>query len=324
MSIHGLFYLNNFFGSIEMQKQRIALSAIYLPLLMLLAVSILQPAQAEVKLKPHVLASQQAGDAAEILNATRASLQSAGFEIAGEYSPFKGTTIVVITNDELKKNAAASTHGGFGAMQRVSVSTVKNEVQVAYTNPVYMANVYRMKGDLSGVRQQLEKALGMVKDFGAEGKTAEQLRKYHYKIFMPYFDDPYELKSFASYDEAVKAVEAGLKAGWGGTTKVYRIDVPGKQESVFGVALTRECSGDEFIMNKIDFAAIKAATHLPYEMMVTGKEVIALHAKFRIAQSFPDLSMVGDNSFFSIMCAPGEIEEALGSVVKGESKSEAW
>ena len=109
-----------------MQKQRNALTAIYLPLLMLLAVSIMQPVQAEVKLKPHVLASQQAGDATEIMNATRAALQSAGFEIAGQYSPFKGTTIVVITNDELKKNAAASTHVGFGAMQRVSVSTVYN------------------------------------------------------------------------------------------------------------------------------------------------------------------------------------------------------
>ncbi len=303
-----------------MQKKRNALSVFNLPLLILAL--LIQPVQAEVKLKPHVLASQQSGDVAEILQSTRTSLESAGFEIAGEYSPYKGTTILVISNDALKKNAAASTHGGFGAMQRVSVTSADNKVQVAFTNPVYMANVYRLKNDLSGVGQTLENALGKVKEFGSEeGKSAKELRKYHYKVFMPYFDDPYELKSFDSYDDAVKAVEAGLKAGWGGTSKVYRIDVPGKQESVFGVALTRECSGDEFIMNKIDFADIKSATHLPYELMVSGKEVIALHAKFRIAQSFPDLSMVGSNSFFSIMCAPGEIEEALGSIVKGESES---
>ncbi len=302
-----------------MHKQRNTFSSIYL-LLLLLTAFVLQPAQAEVKLKPHVLASQQAGNAADILAATRTSLQSAGFEIAGEYSPYKGTTVIIVTNDELKKNAAASTHGGFGAMQRVSVSTVADQVQVAFTNPVWMANVYRMNSDLSAVREQLQAALGMVRDFGAEGKTAAQLRKYHYKIFMPYFDDPFELQSFASYDEAIKAVEAGLQAGWGGTSKVYRIDVPGKQESVFGVALTRECSGDEFIMGKIDFAEIKSATHLPYELLVSGKDVLALHAKFRIAQSFPELSMVGENSFFSIMCAPGEIEEALGNIVKGESE----
>jgi len=296
-----------------------SLCRVYLPSLLALLFMTLSTAWADAMLKPHVLASQQAGNYTDIVGKTRSSLQSAGFEVVGEYSPYKGTTVIIVTNDELKKNAGASDFGGFGAMQRVAVSQVKGQVQVAYTNPVYMANVYRMKGDLSVVAQQLQQALGKEKDFGAKGLTAEDLRKYHYKIFMPYFDDRYELKSFASYEEAIKAVEAGLKAGWGGTSRVYRIDIPGKQESVFGVAMTRECSGDEFIMNKIDFADIKSATHLPYELMVSGKDVIALHAKFRIAQSFPDLSMVGDNSFFSIMCAPGEIETALGSVVKGEA-----
>ncbi len=273
-------------------------------------------------MKPHVLASQQAGNVADIVGKTRSSLQSAGFEVVGEYSPYKGLTVIIVTNDELKKNAGASKFGGFGAMQRVAVSQAKEQVQVAYTNPVYMANVYQMKGDLQVVAQQLQQALGKVKDFGANGLTAEELRKYHYKIFMPYFDDLYELKSFASNEDAIKAVEAGLKAGWGGTSKVYRIDIPGKKESVFGVAMTRDCSGDEFIMNKIDFADIKSASHLPYELLVSGKNVIALHAKFRIAQSFPDLSMAGSNSFFSIMCAPGDIETSLGSIVNGETANE--
>lgn len=294
----------------------------YLPSLLALMMSVVSTVWADAKLKPHVLASQQAGNYSDIVDKTRASLRSAGFEVAGEYSPYKGVSIIIITNDELKKNAAASEFGGFGAMQRVAISQVKDQVQVAYTNPVYMANVYRMKGDLSVVAQQLQQALGKQQEFGAKGLSVEDLRKYHYKIFMPYFDDRYELKSFASYEEAIKAVEAGLKAGWGGTSKVYRIDIPGKQESVFGVAMTRECSGDEFIMNKIDFGDIKSASHLPYELMVSGKDVIALHAKFRIAQSFPDLSMMGDNSFFSIMCAPGEIETALGSIVKGEVAEE--
>ena len=296
---------------------------IYLPFY--IVVVLMLPAQyvsAEAVLKPHVLASQQTGDYASVVSKTRSALQAAGFEVVGEYSPYKGVTLVVVTNDELKKNATTSKWGGFGAMQRVSISQVKGQIQVAYTNPVYMANVYRMKGDLSVVRKQLQQALGMEKDFGAEGLTAEHLREYHYKIFMPYFDDPYELKSFSSYEKAIAAVEAGLKSGWGGTSKVYRIDIPGKKESVIGVALSRECSGDEFIMNKIDFADTKSSTHLPYEVLVSGKNVIALHAKFRIALSFPDLSMVGDNSFFSIMCAPGEIEEALGSIVNGESAQE--
>jgi len=279
-----------------------------------------QPLLAEVMLKPHVLASQKTGKYKAVVKQTREALRQAGFEIAGEYSPYKGVTIFAVSNASLKKNAAASKHGGYGIIQRVAVSSVKGQVQVVYTNPVYMANVYRMKDDLSSVQAQLEQALGKEKDFGAKGLTASDLREYHYKIFMPYFDEPYELADFPSHEAAVKAVEKGLAAGWGGVSKVYRLDVPGKQETVFGVGMTRECSGDEFIMSKIDFADIKSATHLPYEMMVSGNQVLALHAKFRIAQSFPDLSMMGNNSFFSIMCAPGEIEDALTAVVKGEQK----
>jgi hypothetical protein len=274
--------------------------------------------QAADKLKPFVLASQNAADLTAEITRIKAALTGAGFAIAGEVSPYKNTHIIVVTNDELKKNAAASKHGGYGAAQRVSVTKVNDQVQVAFTNPVYMANVYRMKGDLAGISSKLKTALGFVKDFGASGIEADDLRKYHYKIFMPYFDDPYELKSFDSYDDAVKSVENGLAAKAGGVSKVYRIDIPGKKETVFGIHMTNECSGDEFIMKKIDFGAIKSSAHLPYEILVSGNEVFALHGKFRIAISFPDLSMVGNNSFFSIMCAPGEIEDALEKVVKGK------
>lgn len=295
-------------------KNGLARYTLWILLLLCLQQSVL----AEEKLKPYVLASQTDGEFSVVVSKTAAALRSAGFEVVGEYSPYKDAVIIVISNMELKKNAASSKHGGFGAMQRVSVSRVKDQIQVAFTNPVYMANVYRMKGDLSTVRQQLEKALGGVRDFGAQGIPAEDLREYHYQIFMPYFDDPYEIKTFDSHDEALTAVEAGLKAGWGGTSKVYRIDIPGKQDTVFGVAMTRECSADEFVMSTIDIADTRSTVHLPYELLVTGKEVIALHARFRIAQSFPDLSMAGSNSFISIMCSPGDIEEALSSIVNGE------
>lgn len=286
-----------------------------LSLMFVVAMMTTQFVIAEVKLKPHVLASQQSGQYKKIVNDTREALKNAGFDIAGEYVPYKNTTIIIVTNDALKKNAAASKNGGYGAVQRVGVSKVGNEVQVVYTNPVYLANVYRMKGDLVAVRAQLEKALGKVRDFGAEGLTSEDLREYHYKWLMPYFDEPYDLATFSSHKDAVAAVESGLKKGLGGTSKVYRVDIPGKDEVVFGVALTDECSGDEYIMKRIDFAKVKSATHLPYEILVSGKKVLSLQAEFRIALSFPDLSMMGSNSFASIMCAPGEIEDALSAVV---------
>jgi hypothetical protein len=137
---------------------------------------------------------------------------------------------------------------------------------------------------------------------------------------MEYFDDPSVLARYDSYQQAVAAVEQALAAGKGGVGKVYRIDVPGKDETVFGVSLSEGCSGDKFIMEKIDFKPRRSTAHLPYEMLVSGNTVYALYARFRIAINFPDLKMMGDNSFFKIMCAPRAIEEALTLAAGGEIK----
>lgn len=271
---------------------------------------------AQATLKPFVLGSKGAGDLAQKVQATKAALTGAGFTVAGEYSPYANTHIIVVTNDELKTTAAKSEKGGFGAGQRVSIVKAKDEVQVSYANPAYWANAYRMAGDLKGTAEKLQAALGKVEEFGAKGLTAEELRKYHYKFMMPYFDDPDRLVMHSSYEEAIKQVEAGLAAGKSGVTKVYRIDLPGKKESVFGVAMkgagdSNKYMDEKYIMNEIDFKDVKSAAHLPYEILVTDRYVYALSARFRIAASFPDLSMMGANSFMNIMESPDAMKKAL-------------
>ena len=188
-------------------------------------------------LKPFILGSKGAGDLAAKTEETKKALTDAGFQVVGTYNPYANTNLIVVTNDELKSTAAKSEMGGFGAGQRVSVVKVKDEVQVAYANPIYWSNVYRLSGDLKGVAEKLQSALGKVEEFGAKGLTAQKLRKYQYMMMMPYFDDPDRLIMHADHAAAVKAVEEGLAAGKFGVTKVYRIDIPGKKEVVFGVAM---------------------------------------------------------------------------------------
>ncbi len=270
----------------------------------------------DVLLKPFILGSKGSGTVAEKTEAARAALTANGFTVVGSYSPYANATVVVVTNDALKANAAKSELGGFGAMQRVSITKHGAEVQVVYTNPVYMANAYRMAGDLKGVAANLEKALGSIEAFGAKGLTASKLRKYHYTFGMEYFDEPSILAEHRSYEDAVSALETNLAAGTVGVTKVYRIDIPGKQETVFGVAMKGKTSSDKnmddkYIMNEIDFKDIRSTAHLPYEILVSGKKTYALYARFRIATSFPDLSMMGSNSFLNIMSAPEAIRKAL-------------
>ncbi len=287
-------------------------------LLSIFALFLSLSAVAAEKMKPFVLASSASGDQAKIVTDTKAKLSSAGFEIVGEHSPYDGATIIIVTNDALKSNAKETEFGGYGVIQRVAVTNMEGKIQVTYTNPVYMASAYRMKGQLEDVAAALKGALGEQEAYGSKkGMTDKKLRKYHYMFGMPYFDDPDVLAKHKTYDAAVKAVEAGLAAGKGGASQVYRVDIPGKQQTVIGVAMTQDMSSDVTIMEEVDFLPIRGTAHLPYELLVheDGK-VYALNAKFRIAMNFPDLSMAGSHSFMGIMASPDAIRKALSAAAK--------
>ena len=281
-------------------------------------------AQAADKYLPFTLASESAGGVSDQLDATKAALQANGFEIAGEYSPFKGAYIVVVTNGELKA-AAKGDRGGYIAAQRVSLTEMGGKVQVSYTNPFYMAKAYHIASDLKATSAALKKALGYKKDFGPEeGLTVKKLGKYHYTFGMEYFDEPLELASAGSRDELVNTIEKNLAAKKGGAMKVYRIDIPGTTQTLIGVGMKAPNEGkkymDEgFIMSEIDFKPTRSTAHLPYEILVNGNEAEALHARFRIAINFPDLSMMGANSFMNIMSTPDAIRDLLSAVSGGES-----
>lgn len=270
---------------------------------------------AEPKLKPFVLASRGPGEAAKVVEDAKARLAAAGFELAGSYAPYDGAVVLAVTSPALQAAAAAQRFGGYLAAQRVSITQVDGEVQVAFTNPAYMAAGYRVRADVAPVGERLAAALGRIEEYGPkDGRSAKDLRGYHYMMSMPYFDDPWKLATFPSQAEALAAVEAGLAAGKGKARKVYRVDVS-PDEAVFGVALADGCGADANVMKEIDFKPLRSTGHLPYEVLVSRGEVFALHAKFRIALNFPDLSMMGDHSFMRIRCAPDSIEWALKQAV---------
>ena len=286
--------------------------------------------QAAEMIKPFVLANDQGADMATAVSTAKQKLTGAGFEIVGEYSPYENATIVAVTNSTLKNAVAKTEYGVFGAAQRVTFYNTGDNVQVAYTNPVYLAHAYRLEGDLAAVAAQLEGALGKQQTYGSKkGLSSEELRDYQYKWLMPYFYDRLNLASYKSYQDAVNGVEAAIAGGKGGVKPVYRIDLPEQEATVFGVNILgtsddTECAGDKYIMERIDFKETKSLGHLPYEIVVKGKNAYTLRAEFRIAISFPDLSMVGSNSFASIMCAPSAIEKALTRAAGGELGEDSW
>jgi hypothetical protein len=263
--------------------------------------------------KPYVLASQESGSIEQIFSRTKKALTDAGFSVAGEYVPYPGAYVIVVTSDALRTGAAKTETGGYGAVQRIALTEVGDKVQVSYTNPLWMGNIYRMGSDMESVAAKLEAALGRQQDFGTEDKwSARKLRKYNYMMFMPHFTDQVTLAEYGSHQEALAAVEKGLAAGAGGTLQIYRVDVSGKDESLFGVGLQEGEGADAAVMNVTDSGALKHTAHLPYELLVSGNRVLMLHGKFRIAQSFPDLPM---GTFMKISGAPDGIQDAFQAVV---------
>jgi len=269
----------------------------------------------DVRRKPFVLASRGAGELEQVAAEVDAKLAAAGFTVAGRYAPYPGAVVLAVTDDALRSAAGTARFGGYAAAQRVSVTKVGDEIQVGYTNPLYMAAAYRMKVDLAPVAKRLADALGAVEEYGPpEGKRDKDLRGYHYMMGMPYFDEPWKLATFPSQAEAIAAVKEGLGAGRGKTRLVYEI-AASSDETVFGVGLSDGCGADANVMKEIDVKPLRSTGHLPYEVLVSKGEVYALHAKFRIAVNFPDLSMMGDHSFMRIRCAPDSIEKALKAAV---------
>lgn len=279
----------------------------------------------QTRLKPFTLAYESTtAKLAAMSKKVESRLTATGFEVIGRYSPYSTANILIITSKPLKQIAAKSTYGGFGAALRVAITNKDNKIQVSHNNPTYMGLAYNMKNDLAGVKSKLKQALGYVKDFGGgEGVKASDLPDYNYTFGLEGFTGFFELAEYKSHTAALKAVEANLGAGKNGISKVYRLDVPGKEQSVFGLSLKGDAGkqpflNDEFVMNIIDHKEMRGTPHLPYELMVHGKNVIAMHPHFRLAVNFPDLKMFGKNSFGKIMDLPYVYEEFFTQAAGGK------
>ena len=284
------------------------------------------PLAADTAYQPFILASINESNLAEQTDATIAALESAGFTVAGRYAPLPNANVVVVTSPELLAIAAQSDKGGYGAGQRISVTERDGKTEVAFVNPLYLQHAYRMGADLREIHDRLATALGNLESFGTKkGLTAKQLGKYHYMMGMQRFDDPSELGSFATHEAAIAAVEQGLARQGDALTQIYRIDIPGKQQTVFGVGMKAAGASDDEMdidgahqLSIVDFEGYSKVAYFPYEVLVNGNEVEALHMRFRMAVHFPDLSMMGAHGFTKLMSSPGATEDALEALVDAQ------
>jgi len=278
-------------------------------------------------LNPYILGASSSQSVADVKPLVTKALSDNNFKVVGSYTPASDNNryLLVVTHPALLK-AAGKVGGltGFAATLRVGITREGAITNISYTNPAYWGNAY-YRDDFSNVQSDYEsviaaftatmKSLDGYKGtpFGSkEGIEADDLHDYHYMMGMPYFDDTEELNAFDSYAAAVAKIDANLKKGVANASLVYKVTVPGKELTIYGIALSGENGESEFLP-KIDILSPKHTAFLPYEILVMGKEVHMLHGRYRIALSFPDLTM---GTFTKIMSTPGAIEEMMRTVVK--------
>lgn len=278
-------------------------------------------------LKPYILGAESDQSLEVITQQLKENLHINGFQVIGEYSPAEDNNrLVLVITSKLLLDAVGEigNYSAFGAILRIAITYEKNIHKISYMNPMYWGNAYYQQhfGKM-GPRfweTTLRLANSMVDigepmdiHFGSErGYSPMDLQKYHYMFGMEYFEDRVDLNSFTNFTTAVKTIDANLEAGVPNLNLVYSLKIPGKNLKLYGIGLTGEL-GESHFLPIIDKTSPKHTAFLPYEMLVIDNNVVMLHGRYRIALSFPDLSMM---TFGKIMSTPGDIETLMRSATE--------
>ena len=255
-----------------------------------------------------------------------AALRENSFTILGTYNPSNKNSlkVIVFTRPDIKNTVVkVADRGALAAALKIGLVQKNDIVSISYTNPDYFFRAYlrdsydQNKSAFDKFSKDLRTAFASVgNEFIPFGGTieADKLKKYHYKIMMPYFTDPVTLNEFSSFEEGLRVIEANLKAEKGETLQVYKILYTDEKVAVFGVGLRSKEDGEAHFLPIIGEDHIAA---MPYEIILQGKTATMLHGKYRIALSWPDLTM---GTFMKIMSTPGDIEDTLeGLCIMSES-----
>jgi uncharacterized protein (DUF302 family) len=278
-------------------------------------------------LSPYIIGFESTETVSIVNKKVQNNLEQNGIKIVGDYQPAndKNRHVIIFSSPELE-NAVKKIGDltGFASTLRVGITNENGKTIVSYTNPNYWGNAYfrndfdKVAPYYSALTKHLENAMKasgsfVGKAFGSKkGLSVSGLRKYHYMMGMPYFDDTVELGAFSNYNAAVAKIDSSVKKGIPGVKMVYKVTIPGKELTLYGFALSGG-NGETQFLPIIDKGSPKHTAFLPYEVLVIGNKVQILHGRYRIALAFPDLTM---GTFSKIMSTPGNIENALKQITK--------
>lgn len=277
------------------------------------------------ELAPYIKVGTSKSTIAQETDRVNQALQEMGFEIVGSYSPAGNSNfnVIAFTRSDLQTAVLnVKDRGALASVLKVGLKSNGTETTISYLNPKYIFNAYLLddytkhKEILSKVAQDVDVAmspLGSTNQGFGGSLTPEKLRKYHYKMMMPYFTDPVELQEFSSFEKGVEIIEKNLISNKGNTKLVYKIEYKENDTCVFGIGLMDKNTGEAHFLPIIGDDHIAA---MPYEIILQGKTATMLHGRYRIALLWPELSM---GTFMKIMSTPGDIEDTMEALCQDPS-----
>ena len=276
---------------------------------------------AQVELSPF-MGVNTSGSVADVSAKVEVALQDGNFEIVGQYNVAGHDDLKVIcfTRDDIKKTTSFfEDRGALAAVLKIGIKKDADKIEVSILNPVYMFYAY-FGEDYKDQKPALEKidkdaknvltsTFGNLSAFGG-ALEIEELKKYHYKVMMPYFDDPEDLEDYDSFEEGLAFIRKKIAASGKDILSVYEVVIPEKQTAIFGIGLLHPETGEGSFLPIIGERQIAA---MPYEIILQGTEVTMLHGKYRFALYWPELTM---GEFMKIMSTPGDVEDAMESITE--------
>ena len=279
-------------------------------------------AHAAEGLQPYLLLDETQGNSRVNLTELKEGLEEEGFVVLGSYEPAEDSRrkVLSFTHPKLLKIVSGLREtAGYFSVWRMALTEAETGTEISLQNPEYWGNAY-LQDEYPVAESTVKELISRIfvafgsgssnKAFGSSQEfSAEDSREYHYMFSMPYFEDQVELGEFESHNQALETIETNLRNSEN-CIKVFRQTVKSQQTVLYGIGL-KGATGEGHFLPIIDIAEHKHTAFLPYELLVNGKKVYMLHGRFRIAVSFPDLTMM---TFGKIMSTPGDIEALMATL----------
>ena len=277
-------------------------------------------AQSQQVYSPYYKVAEYESSMDEVSQLVTDAIVNGGYEVIGEYNPANNEDLKVIcyTNEALSSlSLKFKDRGALASVLRAGLVKKDGKVTLSILNPEYMFFAYwgeqmerRQESEVIAMAEtalEIFKPMGKLEPFGGKIEI-DDLKKYRYKMMMPYFDDPDELREFDSFESGLSIITANLNKGKGNTVKVFEQVFPDQKVAVFGVGLHNSEDGEGHFLPIIGEDHI---ANMPYEIILQDNVATMLAGKYRIALYWPELTM---GTFMKIMSTPGDIEDTMEGI----------